>query len=125
MNYRNQSIVLGMWIVSVIFIFKLIPDRQVASVVAGTGFVVIPVSFLFFELKRIPLAIIHISALVIFLVASALPIFLLRVLNWGVDFNQLSVAGIGAPELHNISNALYLLMLGSALFHWWRSSRKE
>lgn len=119
-NYKVQVISLVVWIVVVLFIFKFVPDRPTAGLIAGVGFLILPSLFLIAELageKRK----LHMASLTVFLACSALPIFLLRIFNWGAEFGTLNFYGLSAVLLHRFSNYFYLVMLGSAIYHWRRS----
>ncbi|MEQ1723015.1 MAG: hypothetical protein ABL930_07540 [Pseudobdellovibrio sp.] len=113
-SYRNQIILLVLWIFVVTAMFKLISDRQIAALIAGSGFILLPVVFLISELKHQKNKI-HIFTLVLFLGVSAFPIFALRLLNWGVQFDTLSILGVQASFLHKISSYLYMLVLITAV----------
>lgn len=124
-GYRTQIIILSVWILVVMLLFRLMPDRQVAATLAGIGFVLWPVLFLVSEyLRRPALNTSHIIVLGVFLLFCALPILLLRVLNWGVPFDQLSFMGIPGPVIHKASNYIYILMLVSAIYHYVRTRRQ-
>lgn len=124
-GYRTQVIILSIWILVVVLLFRLMPDRQVAATLAGIGFVFWPVLFLVSEyLRRPALNTSHIIVLSVFLLFSAMPIFLLRVLNWGVPFDQLSFMGIPGSVIHKVSNYIYILMLVSAIYHYVRARRR-
>ena len=114
-SYRNQIIILVLWILVVTALFKFISDRQIAAVIAGLGFIFTALIFLISELKnkKNPF---HIFTLIIFLTFSAVPIFGLRVLNWGVEFDSLNLFGIEAHFLHKISSYMYMLMMISAAY---------
>jgi hypothetical protein len=47
----------------------------------------------------------------IFLVCSAIPVFLLRVSNWGVEFSEVTFMGLTGAEMHKVSNYFFILML--------------
>jgi hypothetical protein len=116
-KYLYQFGVLLVWMICVVLLFKFIESKQIASVWAGLGFVAIPIVLLLLELRQSQKNKLQIFILFLFLILSALPIFLLRILNWGVDFSTLTLAGIPATSLHGISNFFYLLMMLSCLFH--------
>lgn len=122
-NYRNQTIILGLWIVVIICLFKFINSKEVASVFAGVGFIVWPTLFLIYELTNKKNKI-HLAALLIFLCLSALPIFLMRIFNWGTNFSDLSLLGIPMEAFHRASNGLYILMLVSSLSRYLVERRK-
>ncbi len=112
-THRVQLIILALWIAAILLIFKFITDRSVAAVVAGTGFVVWPILFLIHDFRytiKTKTSWIHQLGCLQFLVLFAVPLFLLRVLNWGVPFSELSLIGIKAMTLHQYSNMSYLLM---------------
>ena len=119
LNYRSQVVFLVAWVLIVMLIFKVIPDKQIASLFAGGGFIVLPTLFLVEEIRKQRNKA-HIAILLIFLFFSAIPIFLLRVLNWGVDFSSINLLGISAEFLHRFANVLYMTILVSAIYHWRR-----
>ncbi len=124
LTYKVQVISLVVWIVAVIFIFKLVADKPTAGLIAGIGFLILPGLFLVAELTGAKRKL-HMAALTIFLACSALPIFLLRVFNWGAEFSSLDFYGLSAKFMHRISNYFYIVMLGSAIYHWRRSKRTD
>ena len=123
-KYRNQLAVFLLWAVCVIVFFKFIPDRQTAALIAGMGFIFLPGLFLFLELRAAQKSKIHIMALCLFLVVSALPIFLLRVIYWGENFSTLTLFGIPATNLHQISNFIFLVVMISCFYNSWILERK-
>jgi hypothetical protein len=114
-SYRTQIIFLIFWVFVVTALFKLMSDRQSAAVIAGVGFILMPLFFLISEFKnnKNPF---HLFTLIFFLTVSALPILGLRVLNWGAEFDSLHILGIQAHYLHKISSYLYMLILISAVY---------
>lgn len=120
-KFGIQTIVLLLWIFVVGLLFTLIHEKRIAGVIAGIGFIFIPTLFIFSELKQIKKNYLHMSALCLFLIGSALPIFFLRVLNWDVAFSELSLLGASSEKLHNLSNVLYGFMLLSALAGYIKS----
>ena len=123
-SYKIQVTALVVWIIAVILIFKFVADRQVAGLIAGIGFLILPSLFLAAEMAGAKSKL-HIATIVIFLAGSALPIFLMRILNWGAEFSALDFFGLSAEFLHRTSNFLYLAMLGSAIYNWRRSKLAE
>lgn len=113
------------WIVVVTLLFKFIPSKQVASVIAGFGFVLWPALFLIFELRQSAKDKFYMIVLGAFLFANALPIFLLRILNWGTDFSELSLLGIPAPRFHSSSNFMYLVMMLTSAWLYFKNKRIE
>ncbi len=122
-KYRNELGIFLLWAVCVVVFFKFIENRQVAALIAGMGFIFWPALFLYLEFRSDRKNKIHVFALSLFLVVSAIPIFLLRVLNWGVDFSTLSLFGIPAEQFHRSSNLIYLIVMVSCLYHSWKFDR--
>jgi hypothetical protein len=125
LSYRSQVLILAVWIVVVTLLFKLISDRQIAALIAGTGFILLPLWILVTEVKSEKNKI-HIFIILFFLLSSALPVFLLRVMNWGTEFNSLDILGVPAGAFHKFSNFTYVAMVISALvlYRRERASRK-
>ena len=122
-RYRNELAVFLFWAVCVILIFRSFEDKQIASLIAGAGFIIWPILFLYLELKKPPKSRAHILVLTLFLAVAALPIFILRVTHWGEDFKTLTVLGVTAPQLHQFSNVIYLLVMISCFYHSWKWDR--
>lgn len=118
-SYLTQIILLFVWIIVVMLLFRLISDRQIAATIAGAGFILLPILFLISELKNAKHGW-HLFTLSFFLVTSALPIFGLRVLNWGVEFDSLNIMGVQASFIHKISSYIYILILISAIYYFYR-----
>ncbi len=123
-SYKVQVIALVVWIVVVLCIFKFVPNKQVAGLFAGIGFLILPILFLVTELKGEKNNL-HKVSLIIFLVFTALPIFLVRITTWGEDFSTTDFYGVPSVFLHRLANFLYLGMLASAIYHWRRSALTE
>lgn len=118
-DYLNELLAYFVWGICVFAIFSLIENKQVAGSVAGVGFLALPLFFLFQEFKSPQRkSKLHRGVLISFLLLSVLPIILLRALNYGVDFNTLTVFGFPAQKIHRYSNLIYLLMMASAFYHW-------
>lgn len=126
LDYLSELFIYLVWGVCVFAIFSLIESKQVAGSVAGVGFLVLPMFFLFQECKQpYRKSILHIGVLLSFLILSVLPIILIRVFNYGVDFNTLSLFGLPAQQIHRYSNLIYFLMMASAFYHWRLQKSKK
>jgi len=99
-------------IAAVMVIFKVIPDRKVAATVAGTLFVMLPLSLMIYEYATAKLThkIWWVGVLQFWLV-FALPILGLRIFNWEAEFQDLSFMGIPGPTLHQWSSKSYMVMM--------------
>jgi hypothetical protein len=114
-GHGAETLIYCCWILFVILIFKIVSDKSMAGTITGSGFVIVPTFFLYNELKRTKTNYIHLTIIILFLVISALPIILLRVLNPGIPFDSIFLNGVSGKQLHQISNYTYLLMLISSL----------
>ncbi len=122
-NYSKQLFILILWAIGVGFVFKLVENRQVAGLIAGIVFILIPIFFLWLECRKKIIQYFYVLLLSIFLIFSAIPIFLLRILNWGTDFKELSLLGVSAELLHRSSTFLYILIMLAAAYLWWNQSK--
>lgn len=108
-------------IIAVVFIFKLNSDAKLASVQAGTLFVLLPLILGILEYKKSKLARISFYVgLLQFWVFFALPILGLRLLNWDVPFNELSFVGVPGTTLHQYANHSYMVMMALTLWNYIR-----
>lgn len=111
-RYRNYLSVQVVVMIGVMASFKLIPEKQVAAVVAGLLFLVSSLGILYFEMKHADYKKrFTFWGTLAFVLACAIPILALRLLNWGVPFEELSVLGIPGPEIHKFSNYMFFLMV--------------
>ena len=118
-DYLSELVAYFIWGICVFAIFTLIKNKQVAGSVAGVGFLFLPLFFLVQEFKQpTRKSKLHMSVLLSFLVLSVAPIILLRIFNYDIDFNTLSVFSFSAQKIHRYSNLIYLLMMVSAFYHW-------
>lgn len=103
-----QAFVIGI----VLVIFKMIADRQIAATAAGVLFVGLPLVMIIKEFSRAQFENkIWYFAVLQFWLFFALPILSIRLLNWGVAFDQLSFFGVPGPLLHQWSSKSYMLMM--------------
>lgn len=113
--FTLEFVLLLVWIPCVIFIFKIIEDRKVAGLVAGAGFLGLPIFNITREIKKTTSKMPKLSRVVvsaIFLLVSALPIFLYRVFNWDKNLEDISILGVlTGRQLHSYSNILFMAMI--------------
>lgn len=111
----------------VILTFKFISDRKIASLIASAMFFTITIVHLYkkkktekeFQIKekerqKISLEFFHRVwwlGYLQFLLFFALPIFLLRILNFEKDFSELELFGIKGSTFHYFSNYSYWILL--------------
>lgn len=112
---RLQLVLLVLWIPCIILIFKFIPNRQYAGLVAGAGFLIIPfynIGSEWIGLRVNNMIKMRIISSILFVIISALPIFLLRVFNWNIPFDEIQTGlPLSGRDLHSLSNYIYILML--------------
>lgn len=111
-RFRGYMLGQGLLTLGVMMIFRVIGDRQVAGLIAGTLFILGPSIVIGNEIrlgewKRRA----SFWGSLAFLALSSLPIFLLRMLNYGQPFESLSLAGISGPRLHQFSNYFFIVIL--------------
>ena len=126
-TYFKQTLFLVLWIVVVILLFKFISNRQIAALFAGLGFLFLPAFVLGLQIvdNKLKSWIVVFSCLQ-FLIFFAMPIFFLRVFNWGTAFNDLFFLGISASDLHRYSNASYFVLVGVMClqsYNEWRNKK--
>lgn len=111
-RFRNYITLEALVVVCVLLAFQFIPVKEKAALIAGTLFLLSTAFIIFYELK-FPGAMKRATfwGALLFLFAGAIPIFALRVMNWGIPFDQLSLLGIPAQKLHEFSNYLFLILV--------------
>lgn len=108
-------------ITAVVFIFKLNSDVKIASVQAGTLFVLLPVVLGILEFRKAGFSRgSFYVGLLQFWIFFALPILGLRLLNWDVPFNELSFLGVPGTALHQYANHSYMVMVALTLWNFFR-----
>jgi hypothetical protein len=108
-------------IAAVMAIFKLSGDIKLASVEAGVLFVLLPVVLGSIEFRKAGFdRLSFYSGLLQFWVLFALPILGLRLFNWDVPFNELSILGVSGTTLHQYANSSYILMMVLTLWGFIR-----
>ncbi|MFZ3231925.1 MAG: hypothetical protein WA160_17085 [Pseudobdellovibrio sp.] len=126
--YRTELAFVMIWIPIVILIFQLIPEKRIASVFAGIGFIFLPLAFIAFEFSKIKTgrtSLVHLGISIEFLFLSSLPIFLLRVMNWNSEFNNLELFGVSANSFHRFSNLNYMILIVSTSYMAFKELRNE
>lgn len=113
--FTLEFLLLLLWIPCVIFIFKYVQDRKLAGLVAGAGFLVLPIFNIYRERKSTASGVsrlTRVTASGLFFLLSAMPIFLFRVFNWEKRLEEISIFGImSGRQLHSFSNILFVAMI--------------
>jgi len=111
-RFRNYLSLEALVIFLVLICFQVIPDKKAASIVASFLFLSSSSLILYWEtkfpdFKKRP----SFWGTLIFLVASVLPIFILRLLYWELPFDQIQLGPITGAEMHKASNYLFMMMM--------------
>lgn len=114
--FKVELMILLLWIPCVIIIFKFIQDRKIAGLVAGAGFLFIPIFNVYRERLNLhsntSSRLARVFASGVFFLISAMPIFLFRVFNWEQSLEEISIFGIlSGRQLHSLSNFLFVGMI--------------
>lgn len=106
-------IVLTIWVPIVMAIFHLVSEKKFAGLIAGFGFLILPMGILINEaLSNKPVLNLWWLAHAQFIFVFSIPILILRAINWGAEFNSIEIMGFRAGYfLHQCSNVSYGLML--------------
>jgi hypothetical protein len=114
---------------AVALIFRTIPDRVLAGVVAGTLFVSLGLWILVLGLVSIKSvdpdrrfwhsATFWAGCAHLFL--TSLPLMITRLLNWSTSFEQVDVLGLPGPVFHRLSTTVFSVLILATAFDLWRS----
>lgn len=108
-NYLSlEALVIGL----VLVCFQVIPDKKIASVVTSLLFLGSSVLILYWEtrhedFKKRP----SFWGTLVFVIASVLPIFSMRLIYWGMPFDEIRLGPLSGAEMHKGSNYLFMLMM--------------
>ena len=128
LTYLKQTLILLLWIVVVVFLFRFVESKKIAAVIAGLGFLMLPLGIISLEIQKAESK----SWMILiggfqFLLFFAAPIFFLRLAYWELPFEEIYFYGLPATELHRYSNASYLLLVGvmgfKGLSEWHNKKR--
>jgi hypothetical protein len=105
-------------LMGVIVLFKLIPDRKIASIFATLLFISLSATICYTEFNKPakwknPLFIS--SGFFLFLIA--IPLAITRFLNWDTEFSQIKILWIEGPLFHSISNYFFILMTVATIWN--------
>lgn len=122
-------VILALVIPAVILIFRLIPDRRSAALMAGTLFVMVPLGLMLRRWRQ-PLNGRAAQAcwwggVLFFWVIFALPILGMRLLYWELPFEEIVFLGIPGPVWHRSANSGFLVMMGLIAAGGWLSAGRR
>lgn len=112
----------------VILCFRLIEDRRMAAVFAGTIFVTVPGVLMFFRRRR-PFPDrranqIWWSGVLFFWVLFAWPILGVRLMNWERPFSELRIFSLPAQQWHQLANSAFMMMMLAIGVAGWMATRR-
>lgn len=104
----------------VILIFTFIHPKNIAGMIAGSGFVLMGVVFIYWLTKWPKFK----SSLVFWfalghLVIIALPMFITRVVFFDTPFDEITVLGFPGPIFHQISENVFLILILTTVRELW------
>ena len=109
-------------IFAVTFIFRMNADRKVAALQAGGLFITLPLCLFIKEWKLTKsLNKFFLFSLLQFWVVFAVPMILMRLIHWDLDFSQIQVWGVPAELFHRISNSSYILIMVATILGWQKN----
>tara|TARA_B110001454_G_scaffold106457_1_gene100186 strand:- start:20143 stop:20550 length:408 start_codon:yes stop_codon:yes gene_type:complete len=125
MNTKNRYLIYILYflltIPAVIFIFKSIEPKQLASLFAAGLFITCSLLPIWGEIKNKTKTSFVFYAAIGFLVLFSLPMITVRILNYGTDFSQLYVGPLTGPEFHKYSNYGFIILLCSSIVDFIQS----
>lgn len=113
---------------TVVAIFRLIEDRFLAGMVAGSLFIAVGLLIVgrglaertFRRSATFVIGCVH-------LLAIAMPMVVVRLLNRDVEFREIRIWGMPGPVFHGLSEMLYLILLiatfGEGLWRWQKGRK--
>ncbi len=102
---------LVLWIFVVILLFRVIPDRRVVVLIAGVGFLLIPLALVWQEWKSPHRSWYVLAGISQFLFIFVIPILVKRLLYWNEIFWNFTFFGFSAADFHQYSAISYILMI--------------
>lgn len=99
----------------VITIFKLVPEKRMAALMAGFVFIGIP-AFLMFRRFQQPFQVrlahqLWWLGVGVFWAVFAIPMMALRLWHWTLPFEEISWLGLPGPVWHQLSNKAFMAMM--------------
>ena len=107
----------------IILIFKNIHPKNLAAIFAGSVFICTSLIILLLEFrnnrKKIFSSFSFWGALG-FLLFFSLPMFSVRIMNYEIDFENLTILFMPAPQFHKVSNYGFMLMVLFFTLEWFK-----
>ena len=94
---------------TVIFIFKFVSPRNVAALLAGSVFVTLGAYILKISWPYRKSIILYAIGLHLF--GFALPMLLMRLINWSSDFEKIKIFGLAGPQFHRVSEIFFTVLI--------------
>jgi hypothetical protein len=111
-------------IVFAIMIFRSIENRIFAGAIAGSVFSLLGLWIVVTGLRRREmLRTGTFIAASIHLFAVALPMMITRLMNQALEFKDVLIWGLPGPVFHQLSTAVYMLLLLATVYDLWRNWR--
>lgn len=125
-RFRIYLFVQAFAVLGVVLSFRLIPDKKWASVVASNLFLWSSVGILYSEawMHRAQKKILVIVGTGLFLGLFVLPVMGMRLLNWDMEFGQVTLLGVTGAQMHQFSNYAFMLMLVTYFVESFKENKK-
>lgn len=125
-RYFAGLLVLELIVIAIVTtIFRLIADRAVAGVIAGTVFVLLGLFIVRGGWRDRAKRTASYWMGCVHLFGSALPLMITRLLNWSTGFEHVNVLGLPGPVFHRVSTTIYMIMLIATVWDLVRASRAQ
>ena len=113
--------------IAAVLIFKYVPIKYVAALMAGSSFTLIGIAIFYKVLKnRASFSSALYVASGLYLFVFSLPMLLIRAVNYEVtNFKELSVLGLNMGTYHHLSEGFYLLFVAVTIFELYRSNKQS
>jgi hypothetical protein len=124
--FRNFLIAEFLVILIVSVVFKLITERLIAATVAGSIFVILGAwivgsALRYRSIRKTPTFVLGCAHLFVI----ALPLLIIRLMNYSSAFENIKIWGLPGPVFHQLSTAVYFVMMIATAFDWWRLRRQQ
>lgn len=124
-RYRTYLFIQALAALLVMVTFRVVSDRQIASVIATCWFLLASGGVVLYELRG-PDAKKSMAfwATAIFIVFFIFPTIYLRVISWNSNFDEAMILGLSGGQLHRASNIGFLAMVACYFIQSRRNSKK-
>lgn len=106
----------------VILIFKFVEPRKIAGLLAGNWFLVLAI-IVYLLIKDYPGRSYARWGLLAHVLLATLPLLILRLVFWNLEFSEISIFGISGTLIHRTSEKVFLLLVLGTVIDFFRLVR--